>query len=500
MSTAPDKVRGAEVNVVFVMKKDAKAAKNALEASGLLNKDFRMVPVTADLNQETPSHDCIALPVSDDAFAMDNAMEGGWKHMTVSTGRHVCPFSTKVLGNRRELSHAPVGGEKLTLVQQAIVRTVAALRDRDGSNNQASEDKMIGDLQRLDRSICPIKLEFFGDDRTLVIPQNSFEGKEFDGFVSAYVSISEQSHFSNELWKQFSLITKSPRVVRRGTVDPESGIRESGHRLLFPSSGVSDETGPASPGWIKVTEQGIKQSFDMTRVMFSRGNISEKIRFGKLVNEGEVVLDLYAGIGYYTLPALVIGKASRVYACEWNDHAANALRFNIKDNHVEDRATVLVGDSRVLAQEHNLVNMFDRVSLGLLPSSEGGWNAGVRSIRNDTGGWLHIHGNVPVKEVDSWALWLVNKLRTLALEQGKPISWIFVCDHVEKVKSFAPTVAHYVADVYIGSIDRYTGSGITRPGQAGVVADGTFHNCPDSVELPSCALSPDNVLSQQWMR
>ena len=41
-----------------------------------------------------------------------------------------------------------------------------------------------------------------------------------------------------------------------------------------------------------MTEQGIRQSFDLTKVMFSRGNISEKIRFGKLVMEGDVVLDM----------------------------------------------------------------------------------------------------------------------------------------------------------------------------------------------------------------
>lgn len=32
----------------------------------------------------------------------------------------------------------------------------------------------------------------------------------------------------------------------------------------------------------------------MTRVMFSRGNITEKIRFGKLVQKGDIVLDVRA--------------------------------------------------------------------------------------------------------------------------------------------------------------------------------------------------------------
>ena len=146
--------------------------------------------------------------------------------------------------------------------------------------------------------------------------------------------------------------------------------------------------GPGSPGWITVTEQGIRQSFDMTRVMFSRGNVTEKIRFGKMVRKGDMVLDLYAGIGYFTLPALVHGQAKYVYACEWNPEAVKTLRFNLSDNGLEERATVLEGDCRVLVRNHQLVNMFDRVSLGLLPSSEGGWWTAVQAIRRSTGGWL----------------------------------------------------------------------------------------------------------------
>jgi hypothetical protein len=130
-------------------------------------------------------------------------------------------------------------------------------------------------------------------------------------------------------WRRLAQSDNSRRIVRMGGIDPNSKIRESGHRLVWPFAGIPKISGPNSTGWIWVTEQGIKQSFDMTRVMFSRGKISEKIRFGRLVKEGEIIFDMYADIGYYTLPAVVHGNASLVYACEWNEHAANALKYNI---------------------------------------------------------------------------------------------------------------------------------------------------------------------------
>lgn len=45
------------------------------------------------------------------------------------------------------------------------------------------------------------------------------------------------------------------------------------------------------------------------------------------------------------------------------------------------------------------VGVADRVNLGLVPSSEGGWSVACRALKSDTGGWLHIHGNVSSKQI-----------------------------------------------------------------------------------------------------
>ena len=39
----------------------------------------------------------------------------------------------------------------------------------------------------------------------------------------------------------------------------------------------------------------------------------------------------------------------------------------------------------------------DRVNLGLIPSSEGGWAAACAALSPGRGGWLHVHGNVSWK-------------------------------------------------------------------------------------------------------
>jgi tRNA G37 N-methylase Trm5 len=452
-------------SVVYVKKCDAKLVKDLLENDNYLNKDFRMVPFD----------DVIAIPVNFEVSKENHV----WAEKVVSSGHHECPYSTAKLGNNR----CAVEGE-LTRVQQGLWNWLR--------KNGVVKEKIL----KLDPLICPRKLELFGDDQTLIIPRKAFSFKD-----DAFRSLVGDADI-NELWKHLALVYDSPRVARRGDIDPNSPIRESGHELLWPIRDKPATTGPGSPAWITVTEQGIRQSLDMTRVMFSRGNITEKIRFGKLVQQGEVVLDLYAGIGYYTLPALVLGKAEHVYACEWNEHAAFALSYNLKANAVDGRATVFRGDCRTSARENSLVDICDRVSLGLLPSSEGGWRTAVRALRRSSGGWLHVHGNVPELEQQQWALWLCRCLARLAIDEVS-LDWVVLCTHVERVKSFAPSVYHYVADVFIGTRNAIQAQGILvimGAATAGLMQRcGNFVPSPDIPRKPSCALDRNGVLHQDWM-
>lgn len=43
------------------------------------------------------------------------------------------------------------------------------------------------------------------------------------------------------------------------------------------------------------------------------------------------------------------------------------------------------------------IGIADRVLLGLIPSSENSWPVACSCLRPDTGGWLHVHGNVSSK-------------------------------------------------------------------------------------------------------
>nr|GFC15527.1 tRNA wybutosine-synthesizing protein 2/3/4 isoform X1 [Tanacetum cinerariifolium] len=131
-----------------------------------------------------------------------------------------------------------------------------------------------------------------------------------------------------------------------GRISP-NGTRDSGLEML-----IGDN------GWVDHRENGVLYSFDATKCMFSWGNLSEKRRMGQLDCKEEVIVDLFSGIGYFTLPFLVKAHAKMVYACEWNPHAIEALRRNLEANGVAGRCVVLVGDNRATAPKVRLLVLY----------------------------------------------------------------------------------------------------------------------------------------------
>ena len=90
-------------------------------------------------------------------------------------------------------------------------------------------------------------------------------------------------------------------------------------------------------------EHGISYNLDVSKVMFSQGNHFEKRRLMNLVKPNETVVDMFAGIGYFTLP--IAKKVKQIYAIEKNTESYNFLEQNIRQNYLSN-VTAIKGDCR----------------------------------------------------------------------------------------------------------------------------------------------------------
>ncbi len=163
-------------------------------------------------------------------------------------------------------------------------------------------------------------------------------------------------------------------LARAGPVEGE--LREPRMRRL---SGGPTETA--------VVEHGTRWELDAARLLFAAGNRVERQRFAGLVRPGERVADLFAGIGYFTIPAARARPTARFHAVEKNPLSFGYLERNVRANGVEGRVRTVLGDNRVVDLPERA---FDRVVLGYLPTSVPYLERAVRLLAPD-GGAVHVH-------------------------------------------------------------------------------------------------------------
>ncbi|MBO5547293.1 MAG: class I SAM-dependent methyltransferase family protein [Candidatus Methanomethylophilaceae archaeon] len=181
-------------------------------------------------------------------------------------------------------------------------------------------------------------------------------------------------------------------------------------------------------------ENGIRYGFDVTKVMFASGNTDERMRMRKLDCTGETVVDMFAGIGYFTLPLAKYSGARRVFACEKNPESYRFLCRNIVDNELEDKVIPILSDNR------NLIGkaFADRILMGYVQTTSEFVPKALTMIRPD--GIIHYHDTFYVSEYE-------DRIRRIFDDACGPDG--YEIERIHEVKSYAPSVSHYVADIRI---------------------------------------------------
>nr|CCE70135.1 TPA: Methyltransferase [Pyrococcus abyssi GE5] len=151
-------------------------------------------------------------------------------------------------------------------------------------------------------------------------------------------------------------------------------------------------------------ENGIRLKLDVAKVYFSPRLATERMRVFKMAQEGEVVFDMFAGVGPFSI--LLAKKAELVFACDINPWAIKYLEENIKLNKVNNVVPIL-GDSREIEVKA------DRIIMNL-PKYAHEFLEHAISCIND-GGVIHYYGFGPEGDPYGWHL---ERIRELANKFG----------------------------------------------------------------------------------
>jgi tRNA wybutosine-synthesizing protein 2 len=182
-------------------------------------------------------------------------------------------------------------------------------------------------------------------------------------------------------------------------------------------------------------ENGSHYKIDPTKVMFSFGNKDERKRMSRISSEEEIVLDMFACVGQFTIPIAKFSFPKKVVAVEKNPVAYQYLVENIKLNKLGNVET-LQGDCRDVCP----LGLADRVILGYLFETEKFLPTALNSLKKN-GGTIHYHF------VSSPAKIGENKGKIIELIKKEGYSAEII--KIIKVKSYAPRVFHWVFDLKV---------------------------------------------------
>jgi tRNA (guanine37-N1)-methyltransferase len=140
----------------------------------------------------------------------------------------------------------------------------------------------------------------------------------------------------------------------------------------------------------KYKEAGCIFLVDVQKCYFSPRLSQERMRVANLVNNGEIVINMFSGVGCFSI---LIGKKSnkaKVYSIDINPTACHFIEENVRINRLFNRVIPLLGDSKEIVKD-KLKGIADRVLMPLPELSMQYLPYALMALK-PSGGWIHFYG------------------------------------------------------------------------------------------------------------
>ena len=188
-------------------------------------------------------------------------------------------------------------------------------------------------------------------------------------------------------------------------------------------------------------EFGCHYFMDVAKTYFSPRLSNEHKRVALLVQKGETVVDLFAGVGPFSVLIAKNTEKVLVYALDINPYAIEFLKKNIQLNRVQNCVIPILGDARKIVED-KLLGVADRVIMNLPESASEFVDVACKVLKSE-GGVVHFYGFVRLpNSVDT----LKNRLSEAVELAGRKVEGFL---SVKKVRETAPFEWQVVLDARI---------------------------------------------------
>ncbi len=164
--------------------------------------------------------------------------------------------------------------------------------------------------------------------------------KSFDiiGDIGILELSPEAARFERKIADALTKVNKSVKVVysKAGPVADEYRLRPL-HHVLGPKRTKTSHK-----------ENGCILRVDVSKAFFSPRLSNEHNIVARQVNPDEVVVDMFAGVGPFSIQIAKKNPKTRIHAIDANPNATILIRENMRLNKVEHCVQVWTGDSRII--------------------------------------------------------------------------------------------------------------------------------------------------------
>ena len=161
-------------------------------------------------------------------------------------------------------------------------------------------------------------------------------------------------------------------------------------------------------------EFGCIFNVDLSRCYFSPRLSFERMRIAKLAQPNETVVNMFAGVGNFSILMAKQSEARTILSIDVNPVAVKYMRTNIRLNRVQNRVVPIQGDARQAMTR--LRNIADRVIMPLPEKAFEYLDCAIMALK-PTNGWIHYYdfehaskNEDPIEKVKAKTLMKLQKL------------------------------------------------------------------------------------------
>jgi len=185
--------------------------------------------------------------------------------------------------------------------------------------------------------------------------------------------------YSREIGEGILQVNPHVRLVLKKASDVTGAFRTRGLQVMAGSGGMETIH----------REFDCEYRLDASSVYFNPRLAHERRRVAEQVAMGDVVVDMFAGVGPYSILIAKLRPDTKVYALDINPSAIEYLNENMLANEVADRVIPMLGDARV-SSRNVLHGIADRVIMNL-PSQAEQYLDVASHILKRAGGHIHFY-------------------------------------------------------------------------------------------------------------